>query len=132
MHFHHSSRLCKDANINIQKTRRIHPKNREIFKITCKFSDPKLARNRDIAKFGYQNGEQKKNVYINRELPSEIGRVGISGLYLVFSEVTNCSEHAQLDVTSSSTGMHAIMRMVYSMHVASKAISGSPPKTYAE
>ena len=48
---------------------------REIFKTTCNFNCTKLARKREIAQFGCQNGQKclKK-----RESPSERGRVGIS------------------------------------------------------
>ena len=50
---------CRDANINIQKIGRIQTKNLEVFKITCNFNGTKLiARNREVAKFGCQNGTE--------------------------------------------------------------------------
>ena len=61
----------RDANINIQKIGRIQTKDREVFKITCNFNGTKLSRNREVAKFGSQNGQkclQKKGAsLLNRE-----------------------------------------------------------------
>ena len=53
----------RDANINIQKIGRIQTKNRDVFKITCNFNSTKLARNRDFAKFGCQNGTKMFTKY---------------------------------------------------------------------
>ena len=54
------------ANINIQKIGRIQTKNREVFKISCNFNGTKLARNKEVAKFGCQNGQK---CWQNREPP---------------------------------------------------------------
>ena len=66
---HHA--FHRDANINIQKIGRIQTKNREVFRITCNFKGTKLARNREVAKFGCQNGQkclQKQGVsLLNRK-----------------------------------------------------------------
>ena len=48
----------RDANINIQKIGKIQIKNSEVFKFTCNFNGTKLARNREVAKFGCQNGQK--------------------------------------------------------------------------
>ena len=67
--------VCRDANIHIQKIGRIQTEMREIFKTPCNFNCTKLARKREIAQFGCQNGQK----YLKkRESPSERGRVGIS------------------------------------------------------
>ena len=50
--------INRDANFNIQKIGRIQTKSKKDFTITCNFSDTKLARNREVAKFGCQNGEK--------------------------------------------------------------------------
>ena len=56
----------RDVNINTKKTGRIQTKIREGFKITYNFTGTKLARNREIAKFGCQNGTKCLQ---NREPP---------------------------------------------------------------
>ena len=44
----------RDANIHIQEIGMIQTKNREVFKITCKFNGTKLARNRELPYFGVE------------------------------------------------------------------------------
>ena len=56
----------RDANTNIQKIERIQTKNREVVKIACNFNGTYLARNREVAKFGCQNGQKCLQ---NREPP---------------------------------------------------------------
>ena len=76
----------RDANINIQKLGRIHTKSKEVFNITSNFNGTKLARNREVAKFGCQNGQK---CFKNREPPSEIGRVGISDITITHEFITS-------------------------------------------
>ena len=68
--------FSRDANINIQKIGRIQTKTGEVFKTTCNFNGTKLAKNRDVDRFGCQNGQ--KCYEKNMKPPYQIGRVGIS------------------------------------------------------
>ena len=58
----YTSGKCRDANINVQKIGRIQTGNREVFKITCNFDGTKLVRNREVAKFSVNMGN---NVFKN-------------------------------------------------------------------
>ena len=93
----------RDAYINIQKIGRIQTKNRKVFKITCNFNGTKLAKNREVAKFGVK---MDKNGFKNMEPPSEIGRVGISVIVeLCFLPLPNTSQH------KTTTKRYPISRM---------------------